>query len=71
MANRATKEYAAQTYVVRKNDCLSAIARRLTGSADYSAIYKQNKELIGENPNDIKVDMELVIPGDASQSEDW
>lgn len=68
--NRVTKEVQAQTYVVHKGDCLSAIARRLTGSADYSAIYEQNKDVIGDNPNNLTAGMELIIPGN-DVSEDW
>ena len=49
------------TYVVKAGDSLASIARKLTGSADESAIYQQNKEAIGENPNSITAGMSLIV----------
>lgn len=49
------------TYVVKAGDSLASIARKLTGSADESAIYQQNKEAIGSNPNSITAGMSLII----------
>ena len=69
---RITPETTAQSYTVKQYDSLAAIARRLTGSADYSAIYEQNKDAIGDNPNNLTVGMVLQIPGaTASTDDDW
>lgn len=51
-----------KTYTVRRGDCLSSIARKLTGSADWYALYEQNKSVIGSNPNLIKDGTVLTIP---------
>jgi hypothetical protein len=51
-----------KTYTVKRGDCLSSIARKLTGSADWHALYEQNKGVIGSNPNLIKDGTVLVIP---------
>lgn len=51
------------TYTVKKGDCLSAIARKLTGSASWQALYEQNKDVIGGNPNLIYPGQVLTIPG--------
>lgn len=53
---------SANTYTVMTGDCLSSIARKLTGSADWHALYEQNKELIGSNPNLIYAGQVLTIP---------
>ncbi len=53
---------SATTYTVKAGDCLSTIARQLTGSADWNAIYEQNKAVIGSNPSSIDVRMTLTIP---------
>ncbi len=50
------------TYTVKAGDSLSTIARQLTGSADWKAIYEQNKDAIGANPNMITDGMTLTIP---------
>ena len=50
------------TYTVKKGDCLSMIAKNLTGSsANWRAIYNQNKGVIGGNPNLIYPGQNLVI----------
>lgn len=67
---RVLPETTAQIYTVKQYDTLAAIARRLTGSTDYTAIYEQNKDLIGSNPNNLTVGMELVIPGETSSTDD-
>lgn len=54
---------APTTYTVKSGDCLSAIARKLTGSANWKALYEQNKGVIGSNPNLIYPGQVLVIPG--------
>nr|DAK07297.1 MAG TPA: tail assembly protein [Caudoviricetes sp.] len=51
-----------KTYTVKRGDSLSSIARKLTGSADWHALYEQNKSIIGSNPNLIKDGTVLVIP---------
>ena len=51
-----------KTYTVKRGDCLSSIARKLTRSADWHALYEQNKGIIGSNPNLIKDGTVLVIP---------
>ena len=50
------------TYTVKAGDSLSTIARQLTGSADWKAIYEQNKDAIGADPNMITDGMTLTIP---------
>lgn len=63
-ASRASDERTGPTtYTVRKGDTLSAIARKLTGSASWAALYEQNKGIIGSNPNMIQVGMVLAVPG--------
>lgn len=56
-------ETAAQSYTVKSGDTLSGIARKLTGSTSWQAIYEQNKSVIGSNPNLIKPGQVLTIPG--------
>lgn len=51
-----------KTYTVKHGDCLSSIARKLTGSSDWHALYEQNKSIIGSNPNLIRDGTVLVIP---------
>lgn len=59
---RPAKEVASTTYVVVKGDNLSKIAKKLTGnSANWKAIYEQNKGVIGGNPNLIFPGQQLVI----------
>lgn len=58
----APAKKAARTYTVKKGDCLCAIAKRLTGSSNWRAIYNQNKSVIGRNPNLIYPGQVLTIP---------
>ena len=51
-----------KTYTVKRGDCLSSIARKLTGSSDWHALYEQNKSVIGSNPNLIRDGTVLVVP---------
>lgn len=51
------------TYVVKSGDNLSKIAKRELGSSSkWRAIYKQNKGVIGADPNKIKPGQKLVLP---------
>lgn len=54
---------STQSYTVKTGDTLSGIARKLTGSTNWRAIYEQNKGVIGSNPNMIKPGQVLTIPG--------
>lgn len=63
-ASRTSDERTGPTtYTVQKGDTLSAIARKLTGSASWKALYEQNRGIIGSNPNMIQVGMVLAVPG--------
>lgn len=59
---RSQPEQTATTYTVKSGDCLSAIARTLTGSSDWQTIYNANKDTIGSNPNLIYPGQVLTIP---------
>lgn len=63
---RATTKNTAksQTYVVKKGDCLWAIARKFYGDGSkYMIIYNANKKLLGKrSPNLIYVGEKLTIP---------
>lgn len=59
---RPAKEVSSTTYTVVKGDNLNKIAKNLTGStANWKAIYEQNKSVIGGNPNLIYPGQQLVI----------
>lgn len=60
--DRSAKEVKSTTYTVVSGDNLSKIAKNLTGSsANWKAIYEQNKGVIGGNPNLIYPGQQLVI----------
>lgn len=60
--NRAAKTVGSTTYEVKAGDSLSKIAKKVTGStANWQAIYNQNKGIIGGNPNKIYPGQKLVI----------
>lgn len=61
-AKREDTREKPKTYTVKRGDSLSSIARKLTGSADWRALYEQNKSIIGSNPNLIRDGAVLVIP---------
>lgn len=61
-AKREDTREKPKTYIVKRGDCLSSIARKLTGSSDWHALYEQNKGIIGSNPNLIKDGTVLTIP---------
>ena len=57
-------------YTIVDGDTLSGIAKRQYGNARmWPVIYKANREIIGENPDLIYPDVEIVIP-DASKFDD-
>lgn len=59
---RAAKEVKSTTYTVAKGDNLCKIAKNLTGSsANWQAVYNQNKGVIGSNPNLLYPGQRLVI----------
>ncbi|MEY8518629.1 LysM peptidoglycan-binding domain-containing protein [Lachnospiraceae bacterium 29-84] len=59
---RAAKKVVSTTYTVVKGDSLSKIAKNLTGSsANWQAIYNQNKGTIGSNQKMIYPGQQLVI----------
>jgi len=70
---RVIPERSASVYTVKKYDTLSGIARQQTGSADYAAIWAQNRDIIGDNPNAITPGMVLTIPGSetSQEEENW
>ena len=70
---RVVPERSASVYTVKKYDTLSGIARQQTGSADYAAIWAQNRDIIGDNPNAITPGMVLTIPGSetSQEEENW
>ena len=53
------KEDKQLTYIVKKGDNLSKIAKKY--NTTWQKIYTDNKKVIGSNPNLIKVGMKLVI----------
>ena len=60
--SRSAKAVESTTYTVVSGDNLSKIAKNLTGnSANWQAIYNQNKGVIGGNPNLIYPGQKLVI----------
>ncbi len=52
-----------QTYTVEPGDTLLSIAQRFYGDATrWRAIYDANKDVIGADPDALKVEMKLKIP---------
>lgn len=50
-------------YRVQAGDTLTSIAKKfLEDGSKYMEIYEANKDLIGDDPNQIKVGQELKIP---------
>lgn len=55
-----------QTYTVQSGDTLFIIAQKIYGDGNFwQQIYEANRALIGNDPNQIQLGMELVIPGKA------
>ncbi len=53
----------SDTYVVKPGDTLGTIAQRVYGDATkWRVIYDANRDVIGDNPDSVKVDMKLKIP---------
>ncbi len=54
---------AGQTYTVQAGDTLGKIADHFYGdSTQWRRIYDANKDAIGDNPDALKLDMQLTIP---------
>ncbi len=54
---------AEQTYVVQPGDTLLSIAQQFYGDGTkWRAIYDANRDVIGDNPDALKVDVRLRIP---------
>lgn len=52
-----------RTYIVQSGDYLEKIARKFYGNGNkWATIYNANKNIIGKNPNIIKVGQKLTIP---------
>jgi nucleoid-associated protein YgaU len=50
-------------YTVKRGDSLSSIGRRFYGiGRHWGAIYETNREVIGSDPNQIRLGMQLIIP---------
>ena len=59
-----------ETYLVREGENLRQIALRLYGDSDrWIEIYDANKDLIGENPNNLWVGLSLTVPQEEPQEE--
>lgn len=59
---RASKKAESLTYTVKAGDDLCKISKKLTGTtANWKAIYIQNKKIIGANPKKLKAGKELII----------
>lgn len=55
------------TYTVKAGDNLSNVAKQFYNSpSKWELIYQANRQTIGENPGNLKVGMELLIPPPAS-----
>ncbi len=62
VTERPAPEVTSTTYTIVSGDYLMKIAKNLTGdSANWQAIYEQNREVIGDNPNLIYPGQQLVI----------
>ncbi|MCC7367704.1 MAG: LysM peptidoglycan-binding domain-containing protein [Chloroflexi bacterium] len=54
---------AGETYTVAEGDTLATIAERFYGDPSaWRRIYDANRSLIGENPDSVKIGMQLRIP---------
>lgn len=60
---RVMPEVRTSVYIVKEHDTLTSIAMQKMGTSDYFDLYAQNYDVIGNNPNNLKVGMQLTIPG--------
>ncbi len=52
-----------QTYTVQEGDTLSSIAEQFYGDAnEWQKIYDANRDVIGDDPDQIAVGIQLAIP---------
>lgn len=58
----ALAQEACTTYKVRDGDSLGSIAEAAYGSFNYQMIFNANREAIANNPNDLPVGLQLVLP---------
>lgn len=61
--HEAPAEPAGEIYVVQPGDTLAEIAHRMYGEyGQWERIYEANREVVGDDPDALQVDMELRIP---------
>ncbi|WP_447041753.1 transglycosylase SLT domain-containing protein [Streptomyces sp. DSM 118878] len=59
---------ASTTYVVEAGDSLSGIARKHSVSGGWESLYKNNRDILGDNPGLIRPGLELSLgKGDAAE----
>lgn len=60
---RYTKSKTVRSYTIKRDDCLSSIAKKVYGDASqWRKIYNANRKMIGSNPNRVYAGKTLVIP---------
>ena len=60
---RYTKSKTVRSYMIKRGDCLSSIAKKVYGDASlWRKIYNANRKMIGSNPNRVYAGKTLVIP---------
>lgn len=62
----ASSVAGGQSYTVQPGDTLASIAQQFYGNTDWQPIYDANKSAIGDDPNALKPDTQLVIPPQTS-----
>ncbi|WP_170479760.1 transporter substrate-binding domain-containing protein [Ruegeria arenilitoris] len=62
LAGSASAQEACATYEIRRGDSLRELAIQVYATEDYSFIYDANRNVIGSNPNIIRVGDKLVMP---------
>ena len=59
---RVSKSVRNTIYTIERGDDLCKIAKKITGSsANWNAIYEQNRKIIGDNPQMLSVGQKLVV----------
>ena len=59
---RTSKELEGTIYTIKKGDDLFKVSKTMTGStANWLALYKQNKDIIGDNPKALFPGQRLVV----------